>query len=300
MAAIQKQDGKHSTKYLNLTDYERLDSYVESEGDLLIKNLALKQADTHLTLEKHLNQEREFITSHEYVSITEYTKGEITLPAFCLKAEEASSDQISSNAHHEPALTIADCLSRHERELALCVKPNSTETKLLAFALSCKANERLKPDSRPIDHPINNLPQIYDGQFSHLNASPIKTSKMIQRKRRQLLQSLKKPIEISEKPIKHFTRPKSLWDVQDNMSSGLKTYTCETSRLADQCIGVLKIKKPSSQFSNYIDGQRFVASGTQILTNNYIKMNEDELKNLPFFKNYQKGIPSKVSIAIVY
>lgn len=88
-------------------------------------------------------------------------------------------------------------MSRHERELALCVKPNSMETKLLAFALSCKANERLRPDPRPTDHPINNLSQIHDNQFSHLNASPIKTSKMIQRKRRQLLQSFKKPIEVN-------------------------------------------------------------------------------------------------------
>lgn len=52
MAGIQKSNAKHSTKYLNLTDYERLENHVESEGDLLIKNLASKQTDTHLTLEK--------------------------------------------------------------------------------------------------------------------------------------------------------------------------------------------------------------------------------------------------------
>jgi len=51
MAGIQKCNTKHS-KYLNLTDYERLENHVESEGDLLIKNLASKQTDTHLTLEK--------------------------------------------------------------------------------------------------------------------------------------------------------------------------------------------------------------------------------------------------------
>lgn len=93
-------------------------------------------------------------------------------------------------------LFIFSNLSRHKRELALCVKPNSTETKLLAFALSCKANDSSKPDARPIDHPIHNLSQIHDDQFSHLNASPIKTSKLIRRKRRQLLQSLQKPIEV--------------------------------------------------------------------------------------------------------
>jgi len=52
MTGIQKSNAKHSTKYLNLTDYERLENHVESEGDLLIRNLASKQVDTHLTLEK--------------------------------------------------------------------------------------------------------------------------------------------------------------------------------------------------------------------------------------------------------
>lgn len=87
-------------------------------------------------------------------------------------------------------------MSRHQRELALCVKPNSTETKLLAFALSCKANETREPVLLPADHPINNLSQLHDEQFSHLSASPLKTSKMIRRKRRQLLQSLTKPVEV--------------------------------------------------------------------------------------------------------
>lgn len=52
MDAVKKNREKHSTKYLNLTDFERLESHVESEGDLLIKKLSLKQTDKHLTLEK--------------------------------------------------------------------------------------------------------------------------------------------------------------------------------------------------------------------------------------------------------
>lgn len=87
-------------------------------------------------------------------------------------------------------------MSRHQRELALCVKPNSTETKLLAFALSCNANETLKPKFHSTDHPINHLSQIHNDQFSHLDVSPLKTSKMIRRKRRQLLQTFTKPIEV--------------------------------------------------------------------------------------------------------
>jgi len=52
--------------------------------------------------------------------------------------------------------------------------------------------------------------------------------------------------------------------------------------------------------SNSINGQRFVASGTQVPINNYTKMNEDQLKTLPYFKNYKKGIPSKVNIKIIF
>ncbi|XP_022165080.1 RNA-binding protein 41-like [Myzus persicae] len=299
MDAAKKNRAKHSTKYLNLTDFERLESHIESEGDLLIKKLSSKQTDKHLTLEKHLSQERNFITSHEYISITEITKGEITLPDFCTKVNEASSNQLNYNSDQKPSLKVSDCLSRHERELALCVKPNSTETKLLAFALSCEANETLKQNVHHIDHPINHLVQIHDEQFSHLKASPLKTSKMIRRKRRQLLQSYIKPIEISEKPIKNYTRPKSLWDLKEDCTanSGLKLYTCEASKRTEQCIGVIEMineKNKMNDLSSSINGQRFVASGTPVPINDYTKMNEDQLKTLPHFKNYQKGIPSKV------
>lgn len=52
MSTVQKYGDKHSTKYLNLTEFERLENHVESEGDLLIKKLTLKQTNKHLTLEK--------------------------------------------------------------------------------------------------------------------------------------------------------------------------------------------------------------------------------------------------------
>jgi len=57
---------------------------------------------------RHLAQEREFVTSHEYISITELTKGKITLPEFCIKAKEASSKEISSNTCYEPSLKVAE------------------------------------------------------------------------------------------------------------------------------------------------------------------------------------------------
>lgn len=81
------------------------------------------------------------------------------------------------------------------------------------------------------------------------------------------------------------------------MNSGLKKYTCELPKHTEQCIGVIEIhnNEKISISSNSINGQRFVAVNTQVPINNYNKMNEDQLKTLPYFKNYQKGIPSKVS-----
>lgn len=77
-------------------------------------------------------------------------------------------------------------------------------------------------------------------------------------------------------------------------------YTCKISKRTEQCIGVLEIKSeeqlPASNSLNSINGQRFVACGTQVPINNYSKMNEDQLKSLPYYQTYHKGIPSKVSI----
>lgn len=86
------------------------------------------------------------------------------------------------------------------------------------------------------------------------------------------------------------------------LNPGLKVYTCETSKRTEQCIGVIEIKTKgklsSTNLSNSIDGQCFVASGIDVPINNYNKMNENQLQDLPCFKNYQRGIPSKVCIGI--
>jgi len=55
----------------------------------------------------------------------------------------------------------------------------------------------------------------------------------------------------------------------------------------------------SSNYPNPINGQRFVACGNQIPSNNYIKINTEELNNIPCFQNYLKGNPSKVSFVIL-
>jgi len=55
-----------------------------------------------------LRQERNFIASHEYISITEITKGEITLPEFCTKVNEVSSNQLNSYSIQKPSLKVSE------------------------------------------------------------------------------------------------------------------------------------------------------------------------------------------------
>lgn len=83
------------------------------------------------------------------------------------------------------------------------------------------------------------------------------------------------------------------------MNSDLKIYTCETSNRTEQCIGVIELKsKEKLSLTKLLnDGQRFVANGIEVPINNYNKMNKDQLQNLPYFQNYQRGIPSKVSMS---
>lgn len=88
-----------------------------------------------------------------------------------------------------------------------------------------------------------------------------------------------------------------------NSNSSLKIYSCEAFKPKDHCIGVLEVKNEEkmslSNLSTSIDGQYFVACGVQTPTiSNYEKMDEDQLKCLPYFKNYLKGCPSKVIIKI--
>lgn len=84
------------------------------------------------------------------------------------------------------------------------------------------------------------------------------------------------------------------------INSDLKVYTCESSKRKEECIGILKLtnedKMSSSQVSSSIEGQPFVAcSSFQPPENCFIKIGEEEFKKSPFFQNYKKGNPSKVS-----
>lgn len=57
---------------------------------------------------RHLNQERDFVSSHEYISITEFTKGEITLPEFCVKAREVNSHESNSDTNYIPSTKVSE------------------------------------------------------------------------------------------------------------------------------------------------------------------------------------------------
>lgn len=82
--------------------------------------------------------------------------------------------------------------------MALAVKPNSTETKLLEFAIACNAVGSIKPDNGPKDHPINYLQDLNNELFgrSTETSNPEKAAKTILRKRKQLLEATSDPIEV--------------------------------------------------------------------------------------------------------
>lgn len=91
-----------------------------------------------------------------------------------------------------------DRLSRQERE-SLSVKPNSVETQLLQFALSCK--KPAKVDLRPATHPINNLIEIEKELFKE-HVDPLVLVKTVNRKRRQQLDALLPPQQVSRINLK--------------------------------------------------------------------------------------------------
>lgn len=59
----------------------------------------------------------------------------------------------------------------------------------------------------------------------------------------------------------------------------------------------MEIKNENKTLSSDLtDGQRFVACGTHVPIDNFDQISEDQLKSLPYFQNYVRGNPSKVSI----
>ena len=223
----------------------------------------------------------------------------------------------------------ASCsLSRHEEEVALAVKPDSEHTKLLKFALSCR--QPSNDDPRPLTHPIHHLKELDEELFGHLN----KKDSDPRKKSKKSLSSASVPKFKSKEPTvnkqvvfnpvtKTCEKPVTLWDLKDTCNIGTtapKTsstkpnhvYTCKPETLytiKDKKIVPLNKVPPDSANagspspSASSSGQPFVVpnikeSEIQTLTKEDIlknRMSVEEIKLLPRFQNYDKGLPSQVS-----
>jgi hypothetical protein len=208
-------------------------------------------------------------------------------------------------------------ISRHEQELGLSVKPNSEHTRLLQFALSCQPSGS-KIDTRPLDHPINNLKDIEQQLFGHL-------AKKDQQKRKPkkfqsaIAPKFKSKQSTATKLISYDGR--SLWDLNDMPSTKRRSketvkpthvYTCKPETLytikgkeivpvSQACQLPVSIRS-ASHSSSGCNGEPFVVSdikGSEIQTlcREDIQRNKlsiEEIKLLPKFHNYDKGSPSQV------
>ncbi|KAJ4432420.1 RNA-binding protein 41-like isoform X2 [Periplaneta americana] len=96
MAKVQSSRAKiYETK---ASVAEEPTEHVESEGERLIKQLVLKQIDTQVTLADQLKQNKKFEKSVEYVPLTKYTSGQISLQEFEDCANRASQiEQLKSS-----------------------------------------------------------------------------------------------------------------------------------------------------------------------------------------------------------
>jgi hypothetical protein len=214
-------------------------------------------------------------------------------------------------------------ISRHEQELGLSVKPNSEHTRLLQFALSCQSSGSNK-DTRPLNHPINNLKDIEQQLFGHL------TKKDQQKRKSKKYQSgsaskFKCKQSTATKLLSYGVRP--LWDLKDTPSAkGLskaatkpsQVYSCKPETLytikEKKIVPVSQVSslpvsvRSASHSSSGSNGQPFVVSDIEdseieTLCREDIQRNKlsiEEIKLLPKFQNYDKGSASQVTFENCY
>ncbi|PSN35686.1 hypothetical protein C0J52_10186 [Blattella germanica] len=72
------------------TTFDEPTEHVESEGERLIKELVLKQIDTQVSLPDALKNNKEFEKATEYVPLTNFTSGKVSLQEFEKCANRAS------------------------------------------------------------------------------------------------------------------------------------------------------------------------------------------------------------------
>ncbi|XP_075234721.1 RNA-binding protein 41-like [Lycorma delicatula] len=231
------------------------------------------------------------------------------------KIIKGSSDNLLSKQEEK------DFISRHEKELALAVKPESTETKLLQFALSCQKNQNFDKDIRPPGHPINHLQELEKELFRDYN--PHQLANTVKRKRYQLLEASLSPYGPKFLKKSDNETKASLWDQEVDRSDiknakteikVAKPYSCKKQTFYTikdgKIVEIDKLKKGETNKNNdEIKNNCSPTLGTPFvnisqsnntdfsekqLTKLSMRLSEEEIKKLPHFTNYKKGIRSKV------
>lgn len=191
------------------------------------------------------------------------------------------------------------------KEIGLCVKPESKHTKLLNFVLSC---EKAKQDTRPPNHPINNLKSIEQNLFGHIS----KKQKIPLRKARDIVHVASE----SDQYLLPYKSGESLWDVKggnincsvNESCSGINKniYTCKNQMLYTIQNGEiieanhLENKRKNESQIDVKNGDVFVVPDLSLVSlipldeieKNRLSVNDIRL--LPKFCNYMEGSPSRV------
>lgn len=166
-------------------------------------------------------------------------------------------------------------------ECGLTIKPDSIETKLLKFALNNQ-----KTNNSDIPHPINSIKEIEQQRFSNEDIALPSLNK-IRRKARKLFKRIEnnKPANCSQIPKNDSIIQESKWDqrISTEMEPKItsKTYTC----------------KPLNYYT-IKDGEIIKLNKKQDIkkdSNESLKLSIAEIKQIPAFRNYATGTPSKVN-----
>ena len=168
-------------------------------------------------------------------------------------------------------------------EFELSLKPNSIETKLLKFAIE---NERSR-ETNTITHSIDSIKQSEIELLNRLNYVPL-SPKKIQKRIRNLSKKVenigKIPETLKYTNLSRNRKGNSNWDctIQQNLTESKmsKTYGCKP-----QTMYTIK----DGRIVNLLD----ITPSKQFFQINR-KMSIEEIKQLPKFKNYDSGTPSKV------
>lgn len=166
MAHVQDRKSSFYSQKQSVRDESLAPQYLESAGDVLVKDLVKKQLNTNVSLKEQLTMAQNFQTGHNLNP--DYHRGLTSVEDVKKRMEEENEKRMLSDIDKRG--DEKEFMTRHELELSLCEKPNSQISKLYKFAMeNAKSKKKMESleDQIP-NHPINNLSKIEQEYFGHL------------------------------------------------------------------------------------------------------------------------------------